>query len=57
MAALVLLVSFFQTGTQAEFTRLMSLGLFLILCIPGLLNAIWIVVRGRIYIKSENNAL
>jgi hypothetical protein len=44
LSACVLVVSFFQSGKRAEYTRLLSLAPLLVSIAMGILRAIWVIV-------------
>lgn len=48
LAAGVFVVSLFQTGLRAEYTRIVSLGPLLVLSAVGLVRAVWIFVASRL---------
>ena len=48
LAALALVVSLFQTGMRAEYTRLVALGAFLVMFVVALLRVLWLFVASRL---------
>jgi hypothetical protein len=47
LAALAFIVSLFQTGMRAEYTRLVALGAFLVMLAVALLRVAWLFVASR----------
>jgi hypothetical protein len=48
IAIIVFIVSLFKTGNHAEFLRLFSLDVFLIMLTLGILRVIWLFIKFRL---------
>jgi hypothetical protein len=47
LGALAYIVSLFQTGMRAEYTRIVALGAFLVMLVVGILRIVWIFLASR----------
>lgn len=48
LGALAYIVSLFQTGMRAEYTRIVALGAVLVMLTVGILRIVWIFVASRL---------